>query len=47
MHLKAHSVSELGCAPKRADHMVTAYDAMDAEITSMLLMLHTGRRAMK
>ena len=39
--------SELGCAPKRADHMVTAYDAMDAEITSMLLMLHTGRRSTK
>ena len=39
--------SELRCAPKRADHIVTAYDAMEAPDTSMLLMLHTGRRSMK
>ena len=39
--------SELGCAPKRADHMVSAYDAMDVPDTSMLLMIHTGRRSMK
>ena len=39
--------SELGCAPKRAEHMVTAYDAMEVPDTSMLLMLHTGRRSMK
>ena len=39
--------SELGCAPKRVDHMVTAYDAMEVPDTSMLLMLHTGRRSMK
>ena len=45
MHLKAHS--ELGCAPKSADHMVSAYDAMDVSDTSILLMLHNGRRSMK
>jgi hypothetical protein len=45
MHMKVHS--ELGCAPKRTDHMVSAYDAMDVPDTSMLLMLHTGRRSMK
>ena len=39
--------NELGCAPKSADHVVTAYDAMDVPDTSMLLMLHTGRRSMK
>ena len=38
--------SELGSAPKSADHMVSAYDAMDVPDTSMLLMLHTGRRSM-
>ena len=45
MHMKVHS--ELGCAPKRAGHMVTAYDAMEVPDTSMLLMLHTGHRSMK
>ena len=40
MHMKVHS--ELGCAPKRADHMVTAYAAMEVQDTSMLLMIHTG-----
>ena len=39
--------NELGCAPKSADHVVTAYDAMDVPDTSMLLMIHTGRRSMK
>ena len=34
--------SELGSAPKRADHMVTAYAAMEVQDTSMLLMIHTG-----
>ena len=45
MHMEVHS--ELGCAPKRADHMVTAYDAMDVPDTSMLLTFHPGRRSVK
>ena len=44
-HVVTHK--QLGCAPKRADHMVTAYGAPPQPDTSMLLMLHTGRRSMK